>query len=58
MKIVDAIRNEENQIVFVLEDGEHVFPSDEYIQENKPQVGDEWVAEVPKNVEVPAEETK
>ena len=60
MKIVEAVRNEENHIVFILDDGSEIFPSNEYIQENKPQIGDEWLAEVPKNVEVesPAEVAK
>lgn len=55
MKIVDAKRNEENQVVFVLEDGSEVTPSEQYIQDNKPQIGDELVEETP---EVSPEEPK
>lgn len=60
MKIVDAKRNEENQIVFVLEDGSEVTPSEQYIQDNKPQIDDEFVEEVAQEAapEVSPEEPK
>lgn len=60
MKIVDAKRNEENQVVFVLEDGSEVTPSEQYIQDNKPQIDDEFVEEVAQEAapEVSPEEPK
>ena len=45
MKITAASRNENNEIIFVLEDGTSVHPSAEYIADKKPQIGDDYEVE-------------
>lgn len=47
MKIVDASRNEKNEVIFVLEDGKSVFPTEQYIADKKPQLGDDYEVETP-----------
>ena len=53
MKIDDFTRNEQNEVVAICGKKEIVL-SAEYIETNKPQVGDDVVAEAP--AEAPAEE--
>lgn len=39
-KIVDCYRNEENTVIFVMEDGEHYQPPVWFLEQQKPQIGD------------------
>jgi hypothetical protein len=46
MKIDDFIRNEQNEVVAICGDQQIVL-SAEYVEANKPQIGDELVVETP-----------
>jgi len=55
MKIDDFIRNEQNEVVAICGDQQIVL-SAEYVEANKPQIGDEIVAEAPAEAPVKTEE--
>jgi hypothetical protein len=47
MKIVDFKRDEQNQIIVVLDDDSEKVLSFDYVAQHKPQVGDELIEEAP-----------
>jgi hypothetical protein len=55
MKIDDFIRNEQNEVVAICGDQQIVL-SAEYVEANKPQIGDEIVAEAPAEASAETEE--
>jgi len=42
MLIQDFKRNEKNEVVAIMQTGEEIVLSNEYVAENAPQIGDEY----------------